>query len=382
MSLISPDKITPPRDTPRGNARSFGWRGASLVAITYIYFLIFAQFAFLKRLMMLDVAGDRLQAALAAMAAGGILFSLLTPRLRLWPLPNMRLRIGLGSAALAAFATLLPLGFAGCIALSFLIGAGLGVLTVTLVTHLRQWTGNRNPLFCVGLGTGIGYLICNFPPLFAAPPQVQAIIAGAACLMGMCITLSKPPPFIMEITEMQSQPSGFSFPYVLACFSALVWLDSAAFYIIQKTPTLKADTWAGAAHLWAIGLLHLAAALTSVGLLRKRGLWPVLSLAFFALCCACLLLLHPYRALPASIFYPIGASLYSVALVAYPSLLASVSSSAERCRQAGWLYAIAGWSASALGIGMSQNLGYIPPAFVLVAGVVILLPWVVRNLAR
>jgi hypothetical protein len=382
MSLIPSDKIAPPGVAPRRNTRSFGWQGASLVAITYIYFLIFAQFAFLKRLAMLDVAGDRLQEVLAAMAGGGILFSLLTPRLKLWQSPNLRLRIGLGATGLAAFLTLLPLGYAVCIALSFLIGAGLGLLTVTLVTHLRQWTGDRNPLLSVGLGTGVGYLICNFPPLFTAPPQAQAITAGAVCLIGICVTCWEPPPFTMQALENQSPPAVFSFPYVLACFSALIWLDSAAFYIIQNTPALKADTWAGMAHLWTIGLLHLSAALTSAVLLRKRGLSFVLSLAFFALCCACLLLLHPHRALPASIFYPIGVSLYSVALVAYPSLLALASSTAERGRQAGWLYAIAGWCASAFGIGMGQSLGYVPPIFVCAAGAVILLPWVVRNLAR
>ena len=76
----------------------------------------------------------------------------------------------------------------------------------------------------------------------------------------------------------------------------------------------------------------------------------------------------------ASIFYPIGVSLYSVALVAYPALLGPATSMAERGRQAGWLYAIAGWSGSAMGIGMGQNLGYVPPLFVLGAGAVILVP--------
>ena len=65
--------------------RQTGWQGASLVAITYVYFLIFAQFAFLKRLADLGVAGTHLEAVMAAMAMGGILFSLLAPRLRRWP---------------------------------------------------------------------------------------------------------------------------------------------------------------------------------------------------------------------------------------------------------------------------------------------------------
>ena len=66
----------------RANRLSSGWQGASLVAITYVYFLIFAEFAFLKRLQSLGVAGAHLEAVMAAMAVGGILLSLLAPRRR------------------------------------------------------------------------------------------------------------------------------------------------------------------------------------------------------------------------------------------------------------------------------------------------------------
>ncbi len=353
-------------------SRHTGWQGASLVAITYVYFLIFAQFAFLKRLADMGVAGVHLKAVLAAMAIGGILFSLLTPRLSLWPEPNLRLRAALLAAGAAAFLSLLPLGIATGIAVSFLIGSSLGLLTVTLVTHLRQWTGNRNPLLLVGLGTGAGYFVCNLPAFFTASATMQAMAAGLLCLSGAAITLL-PSAAQSEQVERRSQPA-FPFLGVLACFTALVWLDSAAFFIIQNSPSLKAGTWQGAAHLWINGGLHLAAALAAAWLLRRRSLSFVLSAAFFALAIACLLLLHPHRVGLASVFYPIGVSLYSVALVAYPSLLAPASSLAERGRQAGWLYGIAGWCGSALGIGMGQNLGSIPPMFVLAAGVVIVFP--------
>ncbi|MGD0548587.1 MAG: cbb3-type cytochrome c oxidase subunit II [Terracidiphilus sp.] len=152
-------------------------------------------------------------------------------------------------------------------------------------------------------------------------------------------------------------------------------MDSAAFFIIQNTPALKAGAWQGTLHLGINGLLHLGAALASVWFLRRRGLSFVLSASFVALAIACLLLLNPHRVALASIFYPVGVSLYSVALVAYPALLGPAASTAERGRQAGWLYAIAGWSGSAMGIGMGQNLGYVPPLFVLAAGAVILLAW-------
>ena len=356
----------------RGDTRLSGWQGASLVAITYVYFLIFAQFAFLSRLASLGIAGTHLKAVMAAMALGGVLFSLLAPRLNRWPSPNLRLRIGLAASATAAILSLLPLGLVASIAVSFLIGSGLGLLTVTLATHLRQWTGNRNPLLLVGLGTGVGYFICNIPSFFAGSLELQASVAAFLCLAGICVTLV---PASTTLDPGATLPrTALSFLPVLACFTALVWLDSAAFYIIQNTPALKAGTWQGSTHLWANGLLHLAAALVCVGLLRRRGLSFVLSAAIVALGAACLLLADSDRALLASLFYPIGVSLYSVALVAYPSLLTPASSLAERGRRAGWIYAVAGWFGSAMGIGMGQKLGHVPSAFVCVAGAVVLLP--------
>jgi cytochrome c oxidase cbb3-type subunit 2 len=364
----------------RGRWIQSGWQGAILVAITYVYFLIFAQFAFLQRLAILGVAGTHLTAVMAAMAAGGILLSLLAPRLSLLPSPNLRLRVGLCASGVAAFLSLFPLGPVTSMAVAFLIGAGLGLLTVTLVTHLRQWTGNRHPLLLVGLGTGVGYLICNLPAFFTASAEVQAATAGLLCLAGICITLW-PASITQENAEIQPQPA-VPFVRVLACFTVLIWLDSAAFFIIQNTPGLKAGTWQGSIHLWTNGLLHLLAALAGAWLLSRRRLSLVLSASLLALGIACLLLLDPQRVTLASVFYPIGVSLYSVALVAYPALLSPAISTAERGRQAGWLYAIAGWSGSAMGIGMGQNLGYVPPLFVLAAGAVVLLPWPLKFLLQ
>ncbi len=356
---------------PRHEPRWSGWQGISLVTITYVYFLIFAQFAFLKRLAALGVADTHLKAVMAAMAAGGILLSLLAPRLALLPRPGTRLQVALSACAASAALSLLPLNLPGSLAVALLIGCGLGLLTVTLVTHLRGWLGTRNPLLGVGLGTGLGYFLCNFPPLFTASLASQAITAAALCVAGIFISASQVAPVQAEAPH----PRGaFSFPRALISFTALVWLDSAAFFIIQNTPALKAGTWQGSAHLWGNGLLHLLAALGSVWLLRRRGTQFVLALAFLSLAAACLLLLHPDRVLLASFLYPVGVSLYSVALVAYPSLLGSAALPAERGRQAGWIYTVAGWVGSAMGIGMGQHLGHVPPAFVALAGVPILLP--------
>lgn len=354
----------------QGNA---GGRGAGLVAITYVYFLIFAQFAFLNRLAALGIAGAHLKAVMAAMAVGGVGLSLLAPRISLCSSAQVRLRAGFGVSGAAALLALLPLSSAAAMAVSLLVGSGLGLLTVTLATHLGAWCSRRNPLLTVGLGTGIGYFLCNVPWFFAASPQVHSIAAALLCLLGILLAPG-------DAAEPQSAPvdsrasAALPFPFVVASFAALVWLDSAAFFIIQHTPALKAGTWQGTTHLWTNALLHLVAAVAGAILLSRRGLLFVLTTAFLVLACACWLLLDPGRTLPASVLYPVGVSLYSVALVAYPSLLSPAASLAERARQAGWIYALAGWVGSALGIGMGQNLGHVPPLFLAAAGVLVLMP--------
>jgi cbb3-type cytochrome oxidase cytochrome c subunit len=350
------------------DTHSSGWRAVILIAVTYIYFLIFAQFAFLKRLAELGIADVHLKAVMGAMGAGGILLSLLTPRIRFWPSPRLRMRVGLGACAAASALSLLPLGLYAGIGVACLIGCGLGLLTVTLVTHLRSWLGDGTPLLKVGVGTGFGYLVCNFPPFFTASPEFQAATSSILCVGCLAVPLRNESP---ADQEQITHASSISFLRVLICFTALVWFDSAAFFIIQNTPALKAGTWQGSIHLWSNGLLHLFAALASAFLLRRSGLTFVLSAAFLGLASACLLLLDPSHALAASVLYPVGVSLYSVALVAYPSLLTPAASLAERGRQAGWLYAIAGWFGSAMGIGMSQHLGHVPPAFVACAGALV-----------
>jgi cytochrome c oxidase cbb3-type subunit 2 len=363
----------------RASGYASGWRGALLVAVTYIHFLIFAQFAFLSRLSALGISAWHLKAVMAAMAAGGILFSLLSPHVKKWPSPAVRLRAGFALSATAAFLAVLPLGFAAATGVAFLIGAGLAILTVTLVTHLREWTGSHDPLLAVGIGTGAGYLVCNFPFLFAAAPETQSIVAGGLCIAALFLPLRAG----IVYAELPEEREDRQTPLVLlvAAFTALVWLDSAAFFIIQNNAVFKGSMWQGSAHLWVNGLLHFAAAIASGWLLKRRGTSAVLLASILVLGGACLLLLSPGQILLASALYPVGVSLYSVALVAFPSLLFR-GSMEERGRLAGWLYAIAGWLGSALGIGMGQNLGYIPPLFVTAAGIIVLAPQIVALLRK
>jgi cytochrome c oxidase cbb3-type subunit 2 len=249
------------------------------------------------------------------------------------------------------------------ILLSFVIGASLAVLTVTMASELRTWLGKSNTLLKIGLGTGMGYWLSNLPPVFTASASVQAMLSGAVCLVALFFT-----PNVESHDE--TLDTGRSAPLFLplAIFFALVWLDSAAFYIIQHSAQLKAGTWQGDAHLWVNGALHLLAALVSGWLLaRFRSYWTLCA-AFLLLAVACVLLQASNLTATASIFYPCGVSLYSVALVAFPSVLSKAGSAAARARIAGWIYAIAGWIGSGLGIGMAEHLHQVPLGFVAAAG--------------
>ena len=314
---------------PTANTLRTGWRAIALIAITYVYFLIFAQFAFLQRLTQLHIADPGLKPVMASMAIGGILFSLIAARLQTSRFsPTTLLRTGLLLCATAALLTTTTFSFDFAIAIAFLIGIGLGLLTVTLVTHLFTWLSADSQLLQVGLGTGIGYLLCNIPALFTASARNQSLAAATLCLLGLFAASTSTTE--RHHTEAPTTTPAPSFLRILLAFTALVWLDSAAFFIIQSTPALKAGTWEGNAHLYLNGGLHLAAAIASAYLLRRRGTSFVLSAAFLALGTACLLILDPDRALLASLFYPIGVSLYSVALVAYPALLFGPATTAER----------------------------------------------------
>ena len=349
-----------------------GWRGVCLVTVTYVYFLIFAQFAFLRRLAELGIAEAHLTMVMAAMATGGVLSSVWSGRLvSIWK-PGLRLQIALCGCGVAALCTLLRLDFAEAVAVSFLVGAALGMLTVGLVSNLGLWLGSERALLKVGFGTGLGYLLCNDPALFMAAPRTQAITAAALCALGF-LTASRQTSSRKMPTEPHRKVRAPHFGLVLISFTALVWLDSAAFFIIQNTPSLKAGTWEGTLHLWANGLLHFGAAILGALLLRRQGLSFVLGGAALTLACSCLLL-DGGRAGIASVFYPIGVSLYSVALVAYPSLLMSHTSPAQQGWRAGWIYAVAGWFGSAMGIGMGQHLGSVPLLFIALAVSVVLGP--------
>jgi len=345
----------------------------ALIVITYVYFLIFAQFGFLKGLALLPAAAGHLRLILGGMALGGVGASLLFPKWG-WPVrPAGRLRLALGGCAAAAVLSLLPGNLPAAIAAAVLIGISVGALTVTLVAHLRAWIIGPWPLLQIGAGVGLGYAICNHPRLFEATPGVIAVFSALICLLGWLAAAWLP---VEPVSAAPAPPAarGRPLPQVLIWFAILVWLDSAAFYIIQHTPALREGTWAGTHRLWQIGATHLAGAVAAGCLLAWRGLTATLWTAFGLLAGACLLVGRPGAEGWVGIAYPLGVSLYSVALVAYPAFLGGAGDPAARGLLAGRLYALAGWVASGLGIGMAEDLGRVPAGFVAAAGLLFAAP--------
>jgi cytochrome c oxidase cbb3-type subunit 2 len=332
---------------------------AALVAATYFYFLLFAEFALLELAAPLAASPSDLRVLMGALGAGGIAGSLLGAAVfrtaHAAPLLAWTLRVCAIAALLAPFAR----DRISFFAVSGAVGLSLGALTVFLASSLRALAGPGRLGLCAGLGTGLAYAACNLPALFAAAPRTQALAAAVVAVLASFAAARTRPQFAAPPPTPDTTGLGAARWVVL--LAALVWMDSAAFYIIQHTDHLRAATWAGAWTLYGNSATHLGAAVL-VGLVLDRGARArTLVVAFAALAAACLALngTLPFPAL-AAILYTAGVSVYSVVLVHYPA-------HAARPWLAGAVFAVAGWIGSALGIGMAQDLARIPNAFVVAA---------------
>ena len=100
-------------------------------------------------------------------------------------------------------------------------------------------------------------------------------------------------------------------------FTALVWMDSAAFFIIQHSADLKSGTW-GEGLLWRNAAVHLAVAILAGIWLARGGARSLPGVAWVLLAVAALAVNAESTRGMAGWFYPAGVSLYSAALVAWP----------------------------------------------------------------
>ncbi len=344
-------------------------RATVVIAAVYGYFLIFAQFAFLDLLEKAAVPSGLMPSVLAAMVVGGVSGGFVA----VWRIgrdgASGLLRHALAAAALVAALSLHVHGTICAVLLAVATGLVLGVATVALAARLREWLrGPRAPLW-VGVGTGLAYAVCNVPWLFAATPVVQA---WAACVMALVGALAVPPR--REVAGDSSSAPGFRlWPWILVFF-ALVWLDSAAFWVIQHHAEFKVGTWVGEWRLWRNAAVHLGGGLVAGCWLARGGLRVMMLASLGLLSVAGLAVNAGDTRELGGLLYPLAVSLYSTALAAWPGLLSAASTEAARARTAAWLFAVAGWIGSANGIGMATHLQRVPPT--VVGGVVLVVVFV------
>lgn len=341
-------------------------RAAVVVAAVYGYFLIFAQFSFIELLRAGGVDLMEEKIALGSMAVAGIAGGFFAAGRGVNP---VMLRIAIGIAAFAAFLAPFAKTMPEALGIALATGGALGVATVTLAALAPAWCG----VAWIGLGTGMGYAVCNMPPVFMQSPTGQAWIGGGFAVLGL---LAVP----AQTTGPRAETHRI-FPLwgTLALFTALVWLDSAAFFIIQHEQDLKSGTW-GADLLWRNAAVHLAFALVAGIWLARGGARLLPALAWAILAAAALAVNAESTRGLAGWLYPAGVSLYSAALVAWPGWFSGMTDTRGTAWRAAWLFAVAGWFGSANGIGMAETLHRVPTEFVAGAGAVVILVTVLSDL--
>jgi len=342
--------------------------GLLAVTATYVSFLLWAQFGFLKLLAtrLAETAGpavahgtggaDALRPVMAAMGITGLVVSLATAPL----LGAAARRRGRPGGALSAsarvpviagllFSAVAPLASLACrtlsafVAVAALVGGATAFLTVALAANLRTLLPIRRLGLAVGAATGAAYFVCNLPGLFDAPPTVQALIVAAVCLVA-AVALGAVDA--AAVSAVPARPAGSAetvgrtlpawlysragLAAALLSFALLIGLDSAVFAHIQETPDLAAATWGGGGRTLVQGSVHLVAALAAGALLDLAGgvLFAPLLVATGALFTVGFALLGPASGgvlhaagliATGGALYAVGISIYSVALVLYPA---------------------------------------------------------------
>ncbi|MES2923015.1 MAG: cbb3-type cytochrome c oxidase subunit II [Verrucomicrobiota bacterium] len=348
------------------NARAM--RAAVVVAAVYGYFLIFAQFSFVELLRAGGASLIEEKVALGLMAVAGIAGGFFAAWRGVSP---AMVRIALGVAALASLLAPFAKAMPGAVGVAVATGCALGVATVSLSALAPAWCG----VAWIGLGTGLGYACCNLPAVFMQSPSGQAWIGSGFAFVGLLV--------VPSVTEWRPVEVRKIFPMwgTLALFTALVWLDSAAFFIIQHAEDLKSGTW-GNELLWRNAAVHLSVAIAAGAWLARGGARLLPASAWAILAVAALAVNVESTRHFAGWLYPAGVSLYSAALVAWPGWFSGENDKRRAAWRAAWLFAIAGWFGSANGIGMAQTLQRVPAEFVAGSGAVVIAVMILSDLKR
>jgi cbb3-type cytochrome c oxidase subunit II len=351
--------------------------GIILVIITYFYFLLFAQFAFLEILKQ-AIGISMVRSVMVFMGGAGFVTSLFLPRF-LSPANNEKfLNSGLLICSLAAILSLFVKSILGFEIVAVLIGLGLAFSTVSLASDLKKYIGYQKLGFACGIGTGFAYFLCNLPLVFTATANIQCLLSAGFCLVGifMLKIVKKRNTFDTEFRNKSSVNINYSTKYLrfaiyVLIFFALVWFDCGAFYVIQQAGELKSITWKTDFSLLLNSAVHLLFAV-GAGIALDFGLIEiVLVLAHLFLSLGVVFLNQELQVTQLSgPFYCIGVSFYSTALVTFPTFFEKTAS-IKYGLVAALLYGISGWIGSAMGIGMAQDLNRVPITFIIISGMIV-----------
>lgn len=350
------------------------WIACGMVACTFFYFLIFAQFALLHRIEILDSEKVWLQPVMLLMGVGGLAGSYLA--WRLFALENLRilLRYAFLACSLLAFVAGWAKGIELYLGIGFSVGLFLGLLTVIIVPSLRLFARGHRLGTVAGLGTGLAYFASNVPWLFQQSAESQCWVAGCAGLLGLLLTGFLPRDWDPRVLENRLVPTSSKsrLGWVVLIFFALVWLDSAAFYAIQETKEMRDHSWGNSSHLWGNAVVHLVFGLASGWALDRGLLRYVLGGAMTLLVGGCLWLKIGYGDNPwiGASMYVAGVSLYSTGLVAVVAMRGNGEGRWDMAKAAALLLGVSGWVGSGLGIGMARDLGTVPYTFLVIASAV------------
>jgi cytochrome c oxidase cbb3-type subunit 2 len=322
------------------------------VAAVYVYFLIFAQFGFLKAVQAaLGETAGAIRPVMAVMGLAGIAGSGLAAWIFTEPRSRRLLLAGFAVCAAAALGSTQAQSMGNFQVVALLTGLGTGLVTVTLAGMLRRAVGDGCLGLIIGLGTGLAYAFCNLPAVFAAGAISQTQVALLAVVAGLVGGLGLKPRVGVDRPADGDYSRGGVVAWGLVFF-ALVGLDSAAFYIIQHNPALKEVHWSGSGRLILNAGIHLGAAVLAGWALDRGRPGRTIFFGAGALVGACLLLEVQATA---GWLYVTGVSVYSVVLVYYPAR-------SGRPGVAALVYAVAGWGGSGLGIALAEGRTTLPAA--------------------
>jgi cytochrome c oxidase cbb3-type subunit 2 len=356
--------------------------GMTAVAATYVFFLLFAQFGFLS-LLRARLGPSAVEPALGAMGLAGLAASLATPLLLGRFASRTLLRAGFAGSGLAAGASAACGGLGAFTAVAALVGASCGLLTVSLAADLRAILGPRTG-WKTGGATGLAYLFCNLPGVFDAAPQRQALLAAAVAVLGLVavggVRAERWPAGGRVPPRLLFHGAGFA--GVLLSLFALIWLDSTAFGVIQATASLKTETWSGPTAILWVGAFHGLGALLAGSALDRGAFRSLLVAALVLFAIAIALLEQGGSTGLAGPLYAVAVSIYSVALVVFPSARADEPGLWPVRWRAAIAFGVCGWIGSAAGVGMAGGLKAVPAWLLWISAALVLGPGLMGTPAR